>query len=247
VCTPQPSIAYMYQWEEKFGSPVDQPDSQTTAKRTLLWAKPAKATRQNPLSSFSLQRRTPTQQLPLAKEERMQSPDPDSAPEAVESETSLMEIRRAAGLLFRAGDVVEVRVPKAGRQRTISGYFSDFEQLAQAVERLDRNRWPGIYWTINPVNPALEARSQGKLKSFAEYDIPRPDLLCRRWLPVDLDPTASGSPAASGTRRASSWPIASVPSWRQTVGRKPSTPTRETVRTCYNRVDLPNTPETTDF
>ncbi len=26
----------------------------------------------------------PTQQLPLAKEERMQSPDPDSAPEAVD-------------------------------------------------------------------------------------------------------------------------------------------------------------------
>ena len=85
----------------------------------------------------------PTQQLPLAKEERMQSPETDPVPEIFDTEISLTVIRRAVRLLFRAGDVVEVRVPKAGRQRTISDYFSDFEQLARAVARLDRNGWAG--------------------------------------------------------------------------------------------------------
>ncbi len=35
------------------------------------------------------------------------------------------EVARAVAVMFRPGDVVEVRVPKAGRQRTISGYFND--------------------------------------------------------------------------------------------------------------------------
>lgn len=88
----------------------------------------------------------------------MQSPETDPASGALDTEIPLTEIQRAAGLVFRAGDVVEVRVPKARRQRTISGYFSDCQKLTRAVSRLDRNGWPGIYWTINPVNHPVNQR-----------------------------------------------------------------------------------------
>jgi hypothetical protein len=100
----------------------------------------------------------------------------------------LTEASRAISLLFRPEDVIEVRVPKAGRQRTISGYFDDPLELQRAVVRLEESEWPGVYWTLNPVNPALLARASNKLKSFAETTTSDADILCRRWLPIDLDP-----------------------------------------------------------
>jgi hypothetical protein len=118
----------------------------------------------------------------------MQSRETEPAVDAVAPDEDAVEIRRAVDILFRPGDVVEVRVPKAGRYRTISGYFSDFGELAAAVARLEQNKWPGIYWTLNPVNPALAARASEKLKLYAEATTSDADILCRRWLPVDLDP-----------------------------------------------------------
>jgi len=104
------------------------------------------------------------------------------------AEEMCAEVRRAAALLFSPSDVVEIRVPKAGRHRTISGYFSDQERLAQEVQRLEEHRFPGVYWTLNPVNPALLARANHKLKTFVENTTSDADILCRRWLLVDLDP-----------------------------------------------------------
>ncbi|MBI3694153.1 MAG: hypothetical protein HY238_04855, partial [Acidobacteria bacterium] len=109
------------------------------------------------------------------------------------------EIHRAITLLFQPSDVVEVRVPKAGRKRTISGYYSDLDQLASAVVRLEANDWPGVYWTLNPVNPALLARANNKLKSFAEVTTSDADVLSRRWLPIDLDPRRPSGISASDT------------------------------------------------
>lgn len=97
-------------------------------------------------------------------------------------------VLQAARLLFRPGDVVEVRVPKAARQRTISGYFDDFEQMAAAVEQLEFARYPGIYWTLNPLNPALLSRAENKVKPFAAATASDRDVLRRCLLGVDLDP-----------------------------------------------------------
>lgn len=43
----------------------------------------------------------------------------------------LAEIKRAIALFFRPGGIVELRAPKS-RKKTQSGYFSDFDKLAQA-------------------------------------------------------------------------------------------------------------------
>lgn len=132
------------------------------------------------------------------------SADADSAV-AVESTD---EIRRAIDLLFRSGDVVEVRVPKAGRQKTISGYFQDFESLARAIERIEEGRYPGVYWTANPVNPALLARADHKLKSFADLATSDADILCRRLMVVDLDPKRPAGISSSDPEHAAALDLA---------------------------------------
>jgi hypothetical protein len=111
-----------------------------------------------------------------------------SADAGIAVSIATVEIQRAMSALFRPGDVVEVRVPKTGRSRTISGYFEDREELARAVERMEDCGYAGVYWTANPVNPALLARADHKLKSFADHTTTDADIVCRRWMVVDLDP-----------------------------------------------------------
>lgn len=102
--------------------------------------------------------------------------------------TITAEVLHAARILFQPGDLVELRVPKARQQQVISGYFVDLEKLAQEVARLDAQRFPGIYWTLNPIDPQLLARSDHKTKAFAKDLTKDHDIVRRAWLPVDLDP-----------------------------------------------------------
>ena len=95
------------------------------------------------------------------------------------------EIRRALGILTCAGEVRELRSPKTA-QGTVSGYFSDSEKLVQAAANLSGNV-PAVYLTINPVNPALLARSDNKVKPRAENTTTDNNVIRRTWLPVDLD------------------------------------------------------------
>jgi hypothetical protein len=132
------------------------------------------------------------------------SPDPDVGVR-VEAKD---EIRRAIGLLFRPDDVVEVRVPKAGKRRTVSGHFQDFEALARAVERLEGYGYSGVYWTPNPVNPALLARADHKLKSFAENTTSDADIVCRHWLIADLDPKRPAGISSSDAEHAAALDLA---------------------------------------
>jgi DNA-binding MarR family transcriptional regulator len=98
------------------------------------------------------------------------------------------EIHRAITALYEPGDVVELRVPKAGRDHTISGYFDDHEKLANAVLKAD-GKGPGVYLTLNPAKPALLARSCNRAKLRAEQTTTDADVLCRRRLLVDVDAT----------------------------------------------------------
>jgi hypothetical protein len=111
-------------------------------------------------------------------------------------------IERAIALLFRPGDVVEVRIPKT-RVGTVSGYFDDHVKLAAAIEEADRKyAATGIYYVLNPVNKALLARAYNRLKPYAEYTTADTDILRRRWLPVDLDPVRPAGISSSDEEHA---------------------------------------------
>ena len=100
-------------------------------------------------------------------------------------------------VLTEFGKIAEKRVYELrivgvdGRKRVDSGYFDDIELLAQAAGRYD-NRAPGIYTTLNEVDPALFARSANKMQQGASNLTGDADIVRRRWLLVDLDPKRPG-------------------------------------------------------
>jgi hypothetical protein len=107
----------------------------------------------------------------------------------------------ALRVLVEPGSTVELRVPKAGRARVVSGYFDDPAAMAHAAARLD-GRHPGIYVTANPVNPALLARASNRVVEHAELTTGDHDVARRRWLPIDLDPVRPAGVSATDTEHA---------------------------------------------
>jgi hypothetical protein len=75
------------------------------------------------------------------------------------------EIARTIRLLFKADDVIEVRIPKT-RAGTVAGYFDDHSLVVDAIVRADRKYRPsGVYFVLNPLHPALLARSYIELST----------------------------------------------------------------------------------
>lgn len=98
------------------------------------------------------------------------------------------EIRRGISLLFRPGDVVEVRIPKT-RFGVVAGYFDDHDRLIAAISSADtKYRAPGVYYVLNRLDPALLGRAYNRLRERAGHTTADNNILRRQWLPVDLDP-----------------------------------------------------------
>ena len=99
--------------------------------------------------------------------------------------------------LVEPGSVVELRVP-VRQGRTISGYFDNLDTMAAAAAKLS-GRHAGIYFTANPVNPALIARYNNRLEDYARATTGDHDVARRRWLPIDLDPVRPAGIASTDT------------------------------------------------
>jgi hypothetical protein len=74
---------------------------------------------------------------------------------------NVAEIRRAIDLLLTPGQVCELRVLNTPKG-TVSGYFSDVDKLAQAATNWS-GKAPGVYITLNPVDPELMARASNRV------------------------------------------------------------------------------------
>jgi len=96
-------------------------------------------------------------------------------------------IKRALAVLFSAGDVAEIRILNT-RYKTVSGYFDNLETLANGGAEWS-GQAPAVYVTLNPVKPALLARSKNRLVQWAKNAASDADIVKRRWLPIaDVDP-----------------------------------------------------------
>ena len=115
-----------------------------------------------------------------------------SLPEGLDGNTG--EIRRATEILFEPGYVVELRAFKD--RTTASGYFDDFEELAQEAAKLE-GRGLAVYVTLNPAEPALLARAQNRVKIHPKATTSDADVTCRRWLPLDFDPVRPADVSAT--------------------------------------------------
>lgn len=123
-------------------------------------------------------------------------------------EFSREEIMKTFNVFHEPGDVVEVRVPKAGRHRTISGYFNDPDAFADAVMGLEKEEYSGIYFTLNKINKDLFSRSANILTYYADSTTSDKDVERRCWLPIDLDPDRPAGISSSEQEHAAAIELA---------------------------------------
>ena len=96
------------------------------------------------------------------------------------------EIEAGLELILPEGAVAELRILNT-RKGTLSGYFDDRHRMAVAAAQWS-GKAPGVYFTLNPVDPELLARSFNRLTEFARHTTADRDILWRSWLPLDFDP-----------------------------------------------------------
>ncbi len=118
-------------------------------------------------------------------------------------------IRAQVVKLFSKGQVVELRVPKAGRHGTISGFFNNGKALAAAAAELS-GQYPGVYVTLNPLAPELLERSPNRLTYNADRGtLARDgDVGCRRWLLVDADPVRAADVSSTDDEKRAALDLA---------------------------------------
>lgn len=103
-------------------------------------------------------------------------------------------IKYTWAVLMDSGDVREVRT--LGNKLVYSGYFSDEEELVNQVLGQD-GKSPGIYITLNPVNMALLARAENRLRANPPSTTSDKDIVKRRWIVVDIDPVRPSNISSS--------------------------------------------------
>lgn len=115
-----------------------------------------------------------------------------------------VEVQKAIAVIVAPGNVFEVRIldpRRSGRSyapRVIYGYFDDPGKVPEALNTLQLEGAKGIYVTMNPVNGALLARSHNKFTEAKDgHATADKDILCRRWLLVDIDPKRPAGISAS--------------------------------------------------
>lgn len=109
-------------------------------------------------------------------------------------------------LFAKSNEVIEVRAiglnPKGpwegfAKGGVVSGYFNNPQKFAKAVDALENlKQAEGIYLTMNPVNPALLARANNRLKVL-DTTTQDQQAVCHRWLLIDTDPKRPSGISAS--------------------------------------------------
>lgn len=102
-------------------------------------------------------------------------------------------------VFFSPGEVTEIRAlgckgnNKAWEGWTkdvVSGYFDNAEAFGLAAYALEKTKPKGVYFVLNPIKPELLARCSNRLRAGGDSNPSTgdPDILCLRWLYIDIDP-----------------------------------------------------------
>lgn len=95
------------------------------------------------------------------------------------------EVQKAIEILFPEGVTTEVRVPKSRKYGTISGYFDNRAKMSTEISELSGHA--GVYYVMNPVNPALLARAFNVIQTHADLTTTDDQIVKRNWLLIDFD------------------------------------------------------------
>ena len=129
------------------------------------------------------------------------------------------QIQQALTLLTEPGQVIELRVPSTSKG-TQSGYFDDIEKLAEAACQLS-GQGPGVYITINPVDPNLLARANNRVREYVKQgeSSQDKDVLRRKIFPIDFDAVrVAGISSSDGEHRAAVSKAVEVRKWLTAMG-----------------------------
>jgi hypothetical protein len=97
------------------------------------------------------------------------------------------ELERAFSAFVAPGQVFEVRLLHHNRKRVDAGYFDLPAHAATAIAAL-QEQYAGIYFTPNPVEPDLIARSYNRISPWVTLTTMDNQILSRKWLLIDIDP-----------------------------------------------------------
>lgn len=126
-------------------------------------------------------------------------------------------IKAGLDMMHPSGECYEVRIP-GGRGRTISGYFDDSMKAAIQIAK-ENKKWPGIYVTANPVNPALLARNSNKFEYGATVTTSDHEIKSRQWFLLDLDPVRPAGVSSSDTELELTVQLAdTITGWLDSLG-----------------------------
>lgn len=119
------------------------------------------------------------------------------------------EIRRAVETFIAPGQVFELRALDCKlvgeyRKGTLSGYFDreHVDELLAAIGRIESAA--AVYYTPNPVDPRLHARAENHARIITDKTpvTSDNDIVRRRWLLIDVDPTRPAGISASDEEKA---------------------------------------------
>jgi hypothetical protein len=128
------------------------------------------------------------------------------------------EIERNLRLFVAPGAVTEVRVLGAPRAGIVSGYFDDLAK-ATAAALVWSGRAEGVHFVLNPVNPALLARADNRLKDWAKHTTTDRDVTRRLWFFIDIDPVRpSGISSTEEEHQAALALARKIQDWLRTRG-----------------------------
>ena len=119
------------------------------------------------------------------------------------------EIYNAFTAFTSPGQVFEVRLLHRNSKRIDAGYFDHPMHAATAISAL-QDPYQGVYYTLNPVDPDLLARSYNRISPWAQATTMDPQILRRQWLPIDIDPDRVPGISSTDLELSNSFKVAST-------------------------------------
>jgi hypothetical protein len=129
----------------------------------------------------------------------------------------VMSIKAALDLVHANSPIFEIRIPKT-KHGTIAGYFNDTAVAAALIAR-ESGKHPGIYTTVNAINPALLARCENRLDFGTYLTTTDSDVERRHWFLIDLDPVRPAGISSSDAELAlSETKAGEIVEWLTSIG-----------------------------
>lgn len=119
------------------------------------------------------------------------------------------ELERAFSTFIAPGQVFEVRLLHHNNKRVDAGYFDHPSHAATAICALNE-QYAGIYYTPNPVDPDLAARSYNRISPWAKLTTMDNNILSRRWLLIDIDPERPSGISSTQTELENAFKVATT-------------------------------------